>query len=298
MNIIAQLQGGLGNQLFQYASARALALSANALLKLDIAWFNNNHHDVSTRNFELLELNIDVQSLWDAPIRKQPNRAGRIAQDLLPINPYIYRESKPYRFDSKLLLLPKKLYRNQDLYLLGYWQSYKYFSEIKDLLIEELRPRAELSICYKNLLGEIETQTSAMVHIRRGDYVHLKSAAKVHGFLGLEYYKSGMQALVERNPGIHFFVFSDDIVWAKSHLPFQHMITYIEVPIDEISTSQELFLMTQCDYHLIANSSLSWWGAWLAHGENMHRRVWAPRFWTNDRQANWQDLIPNSWGRI
>jgi hypothetical protein len=298
MNIIAQLQGGLGNQLFQYATARALAYRENASLQLDTAWFEMRHHDVSVRDFELTEFQIDAELLSQFPLRKRPKRIRKIFQTLFPISPYIYQESKPYQFDKKLIQLPSSLYQTQNLYLLGYWQSYKYFSDIRDLLMRELQPRAELSVNYHNFLRAVEDQTSVMVHIRRGDYVYLQSAAKVHGFLGIEYYNKGMQILVERNPEVRFFVFSDDIEWAKNHLPLQDKITYIQTPADELSTTQELFLMSRCKHHLIANSSLSWWGAWLAHGNDAQHKVLAPRFWTNDHNINWQDLIPDSWERI
>jgi hypothetical protein len=135
-----------------------------------------------------------------------------------------------------------------------------------------------------------------MVHIRRGDYVHLPVAAKVHGFLGLDYYQKGMDLLLASDPRIQFFVFSDDLDWAKANLPHQDKITFIHGTEEITAPVQELFLMTKCKKHLIANSSLSWWGAWLSTSANPH--VIAPHRWTNDTDKSWDDLLPAQWQRI
>jgi hypothetical protein len=135
-----------------------------------------------------------------------------------------------------------------------------------------------------------------MVHVRRGDYVHLVSAAKVHGFLGLDYYQQGMEELLHKNPETQFFVFSDDLDWAKSNLPHQDKITFIKSLEKSDAVVQELELMTHCQNHLIANSSLSWWAAWLAKSAN--NTVICPSRWTNDLTKSWDDLLPENWVRI
>ena len=296
MNIIAQLQGGLGNQLFQYATARALANRFQAHLELDTAWFEAAYEDVTKRDVQLSELSIDTHLICQTPLINRPKRTRRILQHLLRLNPYIYCEHKPYSFDSQLSQI--HLHQNQDLYLLGYWQSYKYFSEIRTQLISELCPRLGINSAYQLFLDQIERSSAAMVHVRRGDYINLLAASKVHGFLGLAYYEKGMSTLLARDSELHYFVFSDDIVWAQNNLPLQERITYIQVDPEMTSATQELFLMSQCKYHLIANSSLSWWGAWLAHGNNSQSKVISPMHWTNDRQINWDDLLPPTWDRI
>ena len=296
MNIIAQLQGGLGNQLFQYATARALANRLQAHLELDTAWFEDAYADVTKRDVHLSELRIDTRLICQTPLITRPKRIRRILQHFLPLTPYVYCEHRPYSFERQLSQIHP--YQNQDLYLLGYWQSYKYFSPIREQLINEIRPRYDITSAYRPFLTQIQKTSAAMVHIRRGDYVNLSAASKVHGFLGLEYYKRGMTTLLERNSDIQFFIFSDDLQWAQENLPFQKSITYIQVSPVATSASQELFLMSQCQYHLIANSSLSWWGAWLAHGNNALEKVISPKHWTNDRHTNWDDLLPHSWERI
>ena len=149
---------------------------------------------------------------------------------------------------------------------------------------------------YLTYLQGIRLGHAAMVHVRRGDYVNLTSAAKVHGFIGLDYYKAGMRLLLERNLQTQFFVFSDDLVWAKDSLPYPERTTWVESLDQSDAVVQELHLMTHCQNHLIANSSLSWWAAWLASHPN--QMVICPSRWTTDTRMTWDDLLPPTWIRI
>ena len=294
MNIIAQLQGGLGNQLFQYATARALAHRHQSPLLLDQSWFTKVYDDVTPRELMLSALNTKgAIILLDAP-PKRPRRIQHTLQKLWPINPFVYLEQKPYLFDPNLLKAPTL--KTQSLYLMGYWQSYRYFESIKQILQSEVSLKAPLSAHYQNYLNQIQASNAAMVHVRRGDYVHLASAAKVHGFIGLDYYQRGMTILLEKRPETHFFVFSDDLDWVRSNLPHQDRITFIQSLECNDAVIQELELMTHCQSHLIANSSLSWWAAWLA--KNPHNFVICPSKWTNDSTMIWDDLLPAHWQQI
>jgi hypothetical protein len=294
MNIIVKLQGGLGNQLFQYATARALAYQHQTPLLLDKSWFTKTYDDVTPRELLISRLNTKgaLISLDSPPNR--PKRIRRILQKLWPINPYVYYEQNPHHFDSSLLNAPT--FKTQNLYLMGYWQSYRYFESIKKILQLEVIPKSPLDAHYQNYLNQIKASSSAMVHVRRGDYVHLASAAKVHGFLGLDYYQQGMDALLHRNPKTHFFVFSDDLDWVKENLPHQEKITFIRSLEKSDAVIQELELMTHCQNHLIANSSFSWWAAWLA--KSVNNTVICPSRWTNDLTKSWDDLLPANWARI
>lgn len=294
MNIIAQLQGGLGNQLFQYAAARSLALRHQAPLLLDQSWFAPTYDDVTPRDPLLSLLQIKGSLITQEPAISRPKRIRRIAQRLLPISPYIYLERAPYRYDP--LLERVSLFRHQNLYLMGYWQSYRYFESIRTTLQSEIKPQAQLDPHYQAYLEQIQLGNAALVHVRRGDYVHLASAAKVHGFLGLDYYQRGMDTLLARNPNLRFFVFSDDLAWAQENLPHQNRITFISSLERSDAVIQELELMTHCDHFLIANSSLSWWAAWLAKAAGSP--VFCPRQWTTDSNIAWDDLLPPHWQRI
>lgn len=293
MNITAQIQGGLGNQLFQYATAKALSIRLKGHFHLDISWFSHRWEDVTPRHFLLPELKVDYQLITPSQTIQSPKRWRRIAQQFLPLNPYVLKD-RPFRFNSDLNTF--KPYTSQDIYLMGYWQSYHYFNAIRDLLIKEIRPANALSDHYQGYLEKILNRPSAMVHVRRGDYLHLPVAAKIHGFLGLDYYQKGFNLLLATDPNTHFFVFSDDLKWAKDHLPRQDNIYFVESIDEKNAPVQELFLMSQCQKHLIANSSLSWWGAWLS--ESATPMVIAPKHWINDRDKNWDDLLPKHWHKL
>jgi hypothetical protein len=112
----------------------------------------------------------------------------------------------------------------------------------------------------------------------------------------LDYYQKGFSLLLATDPNTHFFVFSDDLKWAKDHLPRQDNIYFVESIDEKNAPVQELFLMSQCQKHLIANSSLSWWGAWLSNSKVP--LVIAPRYWATDRNKNWDDLLPQHWQKI
>lgn len=294
MNIIVQLQGGLGNQLFQYATARAQSHQHQTSLLLDQSWFSRSYDDVTPRELQISALNTKGALIsLDSP-HKKPNRIRRVLQKLWPINPFIYSEQTQYSFDPSLIKAPS--FKTQTLYLMGYWQSFRYFDSIKKILQSEISPKAPLDAHYQNYLKKIQASNSVMVHVRRGDYVHLANAAKIHGFIGLDYYTKGMSILLNNNPETHFFIFSDDLAWVKANLPHQDKATFIKTLETSDAVIQELELMTHCQNHLIANSSLSWWAAWLA--KNSNNTVICPSRWTNDISVNWDDLLPAHWQRI
>lgn len=294
MNIITQLQGGLGNQLFQYATARNLAIQKGVPLLLDSDWYCKIFKDVTPRDLLLPELNIAESIVFCNPNIKKPKRLRRISQKFLPLDPFIFIEKTPYHFDPFLSHAPA--FQRQNLYLMGYWQSFKYFESIRSMLQNEVTPAAPLSRHYLAYLEKIEFTNSAMVHVRRGDYFSLATANRVHGIITLDYYIQGMNLLLNRNQDIQFFVFSDDLDWAKKNLPHQERLVFIEPLGTKNSAIQELELMKHCKNHLIANSSLSWWGAWLR--KNTDGIVICPKSWTNDLTMNWNDLLPTIWMRL
>ena len=294
MKIISQIQGGLGNQIFQYAMGKTLSHQLSGDLFLDTQWFEQRWEDVTPRHFLLPELKVQYQLALDLQPYAPPKRWRRLAQKWLPINPYLLKDRKEFTYDSNICRLEP--YQAQDLYLMGYWQSFRYFESIRKELLSEIKPVAELSAHYQVYFKQIQQPSSAMVHVRRGDYIDLASAEKVHGFLGLDYYKTAMGILLNKDPATQFFIFSDDIEWAKQYLPYHERSRFIEGTQDLRAPVEELFLMSQCHQHIIANSSLSWWGAWLS--DLPDPKVIAPKHWTNDKNKNWNDLLPAHWQRI
>ena len=298
MAIITQLQGGLGNQLFQYATARALALRKHQALVLDDRWYSQSYEQVTPRQVQLQELSIVGHIHTYAPVTAA-KRIQKILQSVLPISPFVLKEKKDKIYDPRIKNAPA--FKNQDLYLIGYWQSFKYFESIRLQLLQETQAKKPLHTHYQKYLEQIENSPNAvMVHIRRGDYVHLPVVAQVHGALPITYYTQAMQCMIAQCPDASFFVFSDDIAWAQANLPhqdvIQNKITFIQSASMEHAVVQELALMRSCQHHIIANSSLSWWGAWLC--ENPRQQVICPSRWMGDRRLPLDDLLPSGWQQI
>jgi hypothetical protein len=131
--------------------------------------------------------------------------------------------------------------------------------------------------------------------VRRGDYVTSPKTNSVHGTCSLEYYYDSFNLIEKQHKNSHYFIFSDDIEWCKQNLEFIKNKTFIELSANE-RDHEEMYLMSQCKHNIIANSSFSWWGAWL--NQNPDKMVIAPKKWFHDQQINTNDLIPDTWIRI
>jgi len=292
--IIIGLMDGLGNQMFQYALGRRLAYERRTSLKLDISWFQTQQ----LRSYQLDKLKISATIVSPDDIEKMKRAKwaglkGRVYQAIQRRLPYYRRrvvaEQVPF-FDFHIV---KRVSRYA--YLMGYWQSEKYFTPIASLLREDLKLREPLSPDYRALEEKISKVKSVSLHVRRGDYVDNPHTNHVHGFCTPAYYDKAITYLRDRFPSIIIFVFSDDMPWARQNLGNYSPIEFVE--IKNINRDQEeLMLMSLCDHHIIANSSYSWWGAWL--GVNSEKTVIAPQKWFNDATRNTKDLIPDTWIRM
>jgi len=290
--IISKISHGLGNQLFQYALARNLSLKKNTSLYLDLRYFNHTYATDTFRSFKLNHFNIDFKLLDNSPVliylskltKLFPNRTFSPFFKLLrdkqgTFEPGIFSEESMF------------------IYLSGFWQTEKYFKEIKEILQKELVLKSGTSgkfeIYKKQILAE---KCPVSLHIRRGDYVNNSQFKDQFGFIGLDYYKKAIAMFKENTPDCKFFMFSDDLQWVKDNLDAGQDSVYIE-NTGENSDLEDLMLMRTCSHHIIANSSFSWWGAWL--NSNVDKIVVAPAKWFNnmpDLKTN--DLIPETWIRL
>lgn len=289
--IIVKISGGLGNQLFQYAAARSLAHKRGVELILDLNWFNHRPSSNTVREFELDGYEIQA---------RKPNAGEQLWLKLhqgrflsrIPIFPRRWQHfrEQAFAFDPKVLDLPG------NTYLDGYWQSYKYFSDIAQQIRTELTPKAVLGDIDQAVAREISHANSQAVslHVRRGDYVTNPAAAKTHGLCGNVYYEDAVKTVASSLQDPHFFVFSDDMEWVRGNLALPGKVTYVDHNGAK-SAFQDLRLMSLCDHHIIANSSFSWWGAWLRCNE--HGLVIAPAKWFADGR-NTRDLTPPHWTRL
>jgi hypothetical protein len=218
---------------------------------------------------------------------------GRVYGAIQRRLPY-YRRSviveQAFLFDYRIVK-----YVSRNAYLIGYWQSEKYFTSISPLLCEELKLIKPLSPDCQVWVEKIRKVKSASLHIRRGDYIDNLHTNKYHGTCSLAYYTEAIDKICHRFPEITIFVFSDDLSWARQNLGSYSFVEFVE--INSLNRDQEeLTLMSLCDHHIIANSSYSWWGAWL--GSCLEKTVIAPQRWFNDITLNTKDLIPKAWIRL
>ena len=294
MAIYSYLQGGLGNQLFQYAIARALSERYQVDFALDRSWFAIPQVGTTPRQFQLELLNIPEISYFNSPFPKKPSRLQRFLQNTISSGPIIHYQKNAFDFDPTLFNLSN--IKNRDLYLSGYWQGFPYIETIRPILQKDFELRASTSPYYQPYLQQIAESESVMLHIRRGDYIDSPSAAQFHSVLPLDYYLKAMSSIQSAKTQPHFYIFSDDLPWAKAALPTNLKMTFVENSLQEDATAQELQLMRACKHHIIANSSLSWWGAWLKN--NTDGLVFAPNRWIRDDKQNLADLLPPQWQKL
>ncbi|MBN8824531.1 MULTISPECIES: alpha-1,2-fucosyltransferase [unclassified Spirosoma] len=284
--VISILAGGLGNQLFQYAFGFSLARQLNTELRLDRHLLESQWlaklRNYTPRTYELDAFAIAQQSasLYDV--------ARTIGGSLLPgRRAVILRETN----SMPLLTFGAPI---QDVLCLGYWQSEDYFKTVANALRQQLTFQKPLSDQTRLVADAIVDHPAAtFVHIRRGDYVTNTNASQHHGLCGKLYYQQAVNYIRERVPNAGFFVFSDDQSWVKRELgDLFPSATYVEHN-SGIDSWQDMYLMQLCRHAIVANSSFSWWGAWLNPATD--RFVVAPRQWFVNQS---KQIIPSHWHSI
>jgi hypothetical protein len=287
--VIARVEGGLGNQLFQYAAARSLADRLECDLLLDLRGLVEN----GDRPFQLDLYRIRASVANSQQLQGLPDwrssRWGRIRANLSQFAPAFLSFPvfwpRSFAFDRRFEQI------SHPVYLVGYWQSEKYFAWNRPRLLQDIQLLAPLP-ANTPLLEEIRSTRSVALHIRRGDYVSNTAAAQFHGLCDMDYYRAAINALKARFPDIHVFVFSDEPAWARANLVLDVPTRYVDAnPPDQGHIDLEL--MRQCRHHVIANSSFSWWGAWLC--ESHDQMVYAPKRWFADPDTDTTDVIPVRW---
>jgi glycosyl transferase family 11 len=280
--IVLMLQGGLANQMFQYAVARRLALLRHTSLQIDTSWYDKaaQTDGVGKRVYELGPMNIEEHIY-------QPTLANRVL--IKTSGAGIYSdEAQPYVFHPEVLELPN--YSR----LFGFFQNERYFADIRDVLLKEFTLKAAPTGKNKTLLAEIEANPQAVsLHVRRGDYVSSAAHAAHHGAKGLDYYTEAVKVIKKTAPKPTFYVFSDDPEWCKQNIKLGAPTVYVD---HNTYGGEDMRLMKACRHNIIANSSFSWWGAWL--NTNPDKVVVAPKQWVNDAAMDSSDVVPKSWLRI
>jgi len=287
--IITKLKGGLGNQLFQYALGRHLAEIHNTTLKLD----TTSYYYGGPRQYELNYFNIQENVAVTGEIKALTEiKQGKLQKHLYllfhnhPKKPPTYVCANYLYFNPKILKLP------DNIYLEGYWCSEKYFIDIADIIRREFTIKMPQEGKNKQLAEIIGSTTSVGIHIRRGDYIEDPKARQSHGLCSLRYYHNCIDHIAKISKEPHFFIFSDDVQWCKNNLRLDYPTTFVDHN-DQKHSYEDLRLMSQCKHNIIANSTFSWWAAWL--NPNQDKIVLAPDKWVAKKDCNIADIIPPQW---
>ncbi|NYT46273.1 alpha-1,2-fucosyltransferase [Alcaligenaceae bacterium] len=289
--VVIRLVGGLGNQMFQYATARAISLRSDAPLLLDVSWYSGS----LDRDYALSPFRIKADVLPVAPSYKNwfeywQRWASRLTGST---SRYSYGRrvfsEETFHFDQAVLRLEAPIYLN------GYFQSEKYFLDIRSVITDEFTLSAPPRFDTQLMLDRIKATDAICVHVRRGDYITNPTANAYHGVCSMDYYRKGLSVVASNMTRPHCFVFSDDPAWVRDNFETELPMTLVD--IHGVSEAHEdIRLMAACQSFVIANSSLSWWAAWLGNSEE--KTVVAPRQWFKNSSVKSADLVPKEWIRL
>jgi len=288
--IISHVIGGLGNQMFQYAIGRALSLENRQPFMLDISSFNSYR----------LHQGFELQRVFKGSISvAKPSDVQHILRWQSPqfIKRLLMRPILSGLRGKKFVLEPHFQYWSKvnevqgDCYFLGYWQSEKYFQKYSATIRQDFIFKQSLVGKNFELASQISQVNAVSLHIRRGDYVNNSKTNSMHGVCSLDYYKMAIKFILNCVENPCFFVFSDDIAWVKQNLKLEATCEYVSHNLG-LASHFDMQLMSLCKHHIIANSSFSWWGAWL--NVNPDKVVIAPKRWFL-ADLNTKDLLPTEW---
>lgn len=293
--VVVRFEGGLGNQMFQYAAGRAVALSTGRRLLLDPSAIARGP---GGRCYELASFQIagePVRWLKRTMIRAQIGARVpailRSTAGVLSGRRWTLLRDEGRGCDERLFATPG------DLVLQGFWQTVGYVerdSAVVDQLRHDFGLREPMPARVAALAAEMSACESVCVHVRRGDYVSNARIAAAHGALSLDYYAAAVERLAARVAAPSFFVFSDDLAWVRGHLKLPGPTQFVDAAAG-LSPAVEQRLMASCRHFIIANSTFSWWAAWL--GEAPDKIVIAPQRWFATAPSP-EGLIPSKWTRV
>ena len=293
-HVIVRLMGGLGNQMFQYAAGLALARRLDVPLLLDREFLDSRPPgmDWTPRHFEL--------DVFQAPVSFASK--ALVKQARRELDERLYRRMKrllPGAFPHRCYLQqgtgfdPGLFQCKAPIYIEGFWQNEQYFKPMADeLRLHHFVPRALPQGLNLELLQRIASGNTASVHVRRGDYVSNAASNQYHGVCSPEYYRSAVDHLANTKGVEHFLLFSDEPDWVRANLPLPYPCTVVSHNSGR-DAHWDMHLMRHCRHHVIANSSFSWWGAWL--NPLPDKVVIAPAQWFQGHGAPVTDIIPPEW---
>lgn len=320
--IIVRLNGGLGNQMFQYAAARRLAHKHNTILKLDIIPLIQSGYRAYDLGCFNIQSNfagfVDIFRIYPIEgLRRMASKTlGKRFYNLF-LNRLIKDKKRHlmqryYNYDPALRKIPRLMVDKilsqrffhfdpevleapDNAYMMGSWISEKYFKDIEDIIRKEFTFRFPQTGKNKEIADIILNSESVSLHIRRRDYVTDPVNRELYSGCNADYYNRCVTYVADKLKSPHFFIFSDDISWCKQNLKILFPMTFVDHNNDA-TNYEDLRLMSQCKHNIIANSSFSWWGAWL--NMNSEKIVCAPKHFIRLWNFDTKDILPDKWAKL
>lgn len=274
--IIIKIKGGLGNQMFQYAIAKAFSLETKRPFQLDISIFES----YKLHNYGLHHFNI--QSNFYLPESKWKRKLKKIFNKVVFYN----EDHHAFNFNPNLIQTKSDI-----LFLEGYYQSEKYFLKYEKEIRADFEIVSPLKQQTIETVAYMQKVNAVAIHFRRGDYV----GNSLYETNKSTYYTEALEYIEAKVENPVYFLFSDDMPWVKNNFKTNFETHYIDFN-DAATNFEDLKLMSSCKHNIITNSSFSWWGAWL--NSNPNKIVVAPKVWFNDEKVNTTDIIPENWIKL
>jgi hypothetical protein len=295
--VICKLYGGLGNQMFQYAAGRALSLRHCVPLKLDLSWFSSIVEEGATQRQYMLNKAFGVTNAvaspeecallkWRKETLFEQLVRGMLRRPKSHAGTYISEPHYAYwpRFENSVV----------PAYLFGYWQNERYFIEAQDQIRRDFT-FPPLPIETEGVASSIRQSSEPVaIHVRRGDYESNPHTNAIHGLCPSSYYRTALKTVAAATgKPLLLFIFSDDPEWVRNNFDtLGFPVTVVDFPAHRDEPWHDMHLMSLCKHHIIANSSFSWWGAWLAERGGI---VCAPKHWFADENRKDDSPVPERW---
>ncbi len=291
--IVTRMDGGLGNQMFQYAFGLYLATRHGTQLALDLASFlSRPQHGYMLDRFQIAArplcepLNQKIPKRYRSPSSNEPSAW---LPDWLNSNVLRRVKERPFGFDEKYL-------KAQDnSYLVGYWQSEKFFPGMRGELLKQFTPIENLSGESLRVIDSMQGAPSVSMHIRRGDYINNPTTAGIYEQLSLDYYRSCLERFARRHNDVQVFVFSNDLAWCHTQLQLRFPTRFVD-HTDQHNAHEDLVMMSHAKGNVIANSTFSWWAAYL--NDRSDRMTFAPQRWFRSGTLDGKHLPCPAWQLI
>lgn len=285
--IIVKFNGGLGNQMFQWALARAIETKTGIPTYMDMTYFGRGY----SRIYELDVFNMEVKKIEGFFANLKLDWMWRLRRKLKGkkfLGTLVYEEAH-FEFDPDVLNV------SSNTYVHGFYQCEKYFKDCEEQIRKDFGFKVEPDEINKATIEKIQSTDSISLHIRRGDYVQKKRFQQKYSTCSLDYYKRGVEYITKTVENPTLFIFSDDKEWVKENLKLPYETIFVDNN-SGAKSYEDLRLMSLCKHNIMANSSFSWWGAWL--NKNPQKVVIAPQKWFNDENVVQTDVIPQTWIRL